>query len=271
MTRRRAVQTIAAATLLSLARWPGALRAATQPAPGEAFTFVVVNDTHYKSPECGMWLKQVVAAMQREKPAFCLHVGDIVDDGRRDHLATVRGIMAEIGVPVYVQIGNHDYDSETGRSAYEELFPDRLNYGFEHQGWQFLGVDSTEGRKWEGTMIAEASLQWVDRQLARLDRNRPLVLFTHFPLADGVQFQPGNASALLERFRDLNLQAVFNGHFHGYTDHAFQHARVTTNRCCALRVGNFDGTTEKGFFVCTAGPGGVTRRFVEVLPTPGLL
>ena len=37
----------------------------------------------------------------------------------------------------------------------------------------------------------------------------------------------------------------------------------TTNRCCALKRGNHDGTKEKGYFVCTADQAGISREFVE--------
>ena len=266
ITRRAALETLGAGALLSLGLWPGVLRAAGATPPAVPFTFVVVNDTHYLSPECGVWLEHVVKLMKAEAPEFCLHVGDLVDQGRRDHLATVRDCFAGLGVPVHVQIGNHDYLTQKDRSPYESVFPDRLNYTFTHREWQFVGLDSTDGLRADGTSIGDATLHWVDENLPRLDRTKPLVLFTHFPLGDGVKHRPVNADALLDRFREYNLQAVFNGHFHGYTEHTFAHATVTTNRCCALKRNNHDGTKAKGFFVCTASDGRITRRFVEVKP-----
>jgi calcineurin-like phosphoesterase family protein len=266
ISRRAALETLGAGALLSLGLWPGALRAAGATPPPEAFTFAVINDTHYLTPECGVWLEGVVRRIKAESPDFCLHLGDLVDTGRREHLAAVRDIFAGLGKPVYVQIGNHDHLTQTDRSAYEALFPDRLNYRFTHRGWQFVGLDSTDGVRFDGTRIGDATLQWVDAQLPALDRTQPLVLFTHFPLGEGVKHRPVNADALLERFREHNLQAVFNGHFHGYTAHPFHQAIVTTNRCCSLKRNNHDGTREKGFFVCTARDGRITRRFVEVPP-----
>ncbi len=269
ITRREAVEKLTAATLLGLGLWPGALRAASATPPSEEFTFVAINDTHYLSPDCGIWLERVVALIRAEKPEFCLHIGDLVDKGSPEHHSIVREIFSKVGVPIYVQIGNHDYITQTDRSSYEELFPARLNYRFEHRGWQFVAIDSTEGLRFEKTSIGDATLRWVDVELPKIERAQPLVLFTHFPLADGVKMQPLNANALLERFREHNLQAVFNGHFHGFTEHHFGSATLTTNRCCALKRDNFDGTKEKGFFVCTARAGRIERRFVEVpLPAP---
>jgi len=267
LTRREALQKLSAASLLALGWWPGAIRAAGATPPDDDFTFVVINDTHYMSPECGEWLEHVFEMVRAEKPVFCLHAGDLVDNGIRENHAVAHAVFERLGVPLYVQMGNHDYATQTDRAAYEEFYPGRVNYRFDHGQWQFVGLDSTEGKHFEKTMISETTLNWVDAELPRLDRTRPLVLFTHFPLADGVKMQPLNANALLERFRDHNLQAVFNGHFHGYTEHTYHEATVTTNRCCALKRDNHDGTHERGFFVCTVRAGRVTRRFVEV-PVP---
>lgn len=264
ITRRAALEKLSAGALLTLGLWPGALRAATAVPPAGEFTFVAINDTHYMSPECAGWLERVVAQIKAERPEFVLHAGDLVDDGKRAHLAAVRGIFGKIGVPVYVQIGNHDWLTQTDRTAYEEIFPNRVNYAFEHRGWQFLGLDSSDGVRYEKTSVSEVTLRWIDARLPALDRTRPLVLFTHFPLGDGVKYRPTNADALLDRFRHHNLQAVFNGHFHGYTEHLVGAATVTTNRCCALKRFNHDGTKPKGFFVCTAKDGRIARRFVEV-------
>ena len=40
-------------------------------------------------------------------------------------------------------------------------------------------------------------------------------------------------------------------------------ATVTTNRCCALKRNNHDGTKQKGYFVCEVMEGVLVRRFVE--------
>ena len=266
ISRRAALETLGAGALLGLGFWPGVLRAASATPPVETFTFAVINDTHSMSPEGGVWLEQVMARIKAEEPDFCLHLGDLVENGQPGHLAAMRDLLAGIGKPVHVQIGNHDYLTHTDRAAYEATFPNRINYAFIHREWQFVGVDSTQGVRYDKTSISDATFQWVDENLPKLDRTKPLVLFTHFPLGKGVKHRPVNADALLERFRDHNLQAVFNGHFHGYTERPFANAIVTTNRCCALKRHNHDGTKAKGFFICTAREGRITRRFVEVKP-----
>jgi predicted MPP superfamily phosphohydrolase len=76
-------------------------RAALATPPKGEFTFVAINDTHYLSPDCGVWLERVVGLMRAENPEFCLHVGDLVDQGSSEHHTVVREIFSKLGVPVY--------------------------------------------------------------------------------------------------------------------------------------------------------------------------
>ena len=163
-------------------------------------------------------------------------------------------------------VGNHDHLSDTDRSAYERIFPEQINYSFTHRGWQIIGLDSSEGTKAKATKISATTLTWLDQNLSKLDLHRPTILFTHFPLGDSVLARPLNADDLLERCYGLNLQAVFCGHFHGFTERPFQHSIITTDRCCSRVRSNHDGSPEKGWFVCQAVNGEIKRRFVEFRP-----
>lgn len=269
ITRREALQ-LSAGSLLALGLspgpfgWPGALRAQGAGNAGE-FSFIAVNDTHYITEECGAFLERVFKQMKtHEKIDFCLHAGDLCDNGKREQLGGVRELVKSYGVPTYVTIGNHDHLTQTDRMAYEELYPDRLNYRFEHKGWQLIGLDTSEGQKYNNTTIQPSTLKWLDDNLPKLIKTKPTVVFTHFPLGATTPSRPQNADDVLERFKEYNLQAVFNGHFHGYTERQFGKATITTNRCCALKRNNHDGTKEKGYFVCQAKDGKITRTFVEM-------
>ena len=39
---------------------------------------------------------------------------------------------------------------------------------------------------------------------------------------------------------------------------------LTTNQCCALKRTNHDKSPEKGYFLCHAKDGDISREFVEV-------
>lgn len=174
----------------------------------------------------------------------------------------MRTIYKGLGVPLHAVIGNHDWQSDKDRKAYDDLFPKANNYLINHRGWQFLGFDSTDGTKAKVAVRAD-TMKWLDEMLPNLDKNKPLVLFTHFPLGPMVTYRAANAESVLERFKDYALQAVFNGHFHASTERKVGNTTLTTNRCCSFSRNNHDGSKAKGYFLCQAKDGRLTRQFVE--------
>jgi hypothetical protein len=256
-----------AGSLLAAGLWPGALRAEGG-GTSEEFSFLVVNDTHFVNQRCAAWLERVVKQMKGhdEKIDLCLHLGDLSDHGKAAELTGARDAFRGLGLPTHVVVGNHDHLTQNDRKAYEELFPKQVNYSFEHRGWQFLGLDTTQGRDSIRTLVPAATLRWLDDTLPRLDKKRPTVVFSHFPLGPKHLTRPTNADALLERFKEHNLRAVFGGHWHGLTERHLGEVVLTTNRCCAISKGNHDGSKEKGYFLAHAKDGKVGYRFVEVRP-----
>ena len=267
---RREMLTLSAGTLLTLGLWPGALRAEGTGNSGN-FRFVVVNDIHNMTEDrCGPWLERVLAKIKAgPQPEFCLLAGDASDHGTVAEFTPVKEAFAQLAVPHYTVIGNHDYLKQTDRSDYEKALPGRLNYQFEHRGWNFVGLNTTEGMKASKTTIHADTLQWLDDNLRKLDKKSPLVVFTHFPLGENVSNRPVNADAVLERLRDHNLQYVFSGHFHAATERQAGATTLVTNRCCSITRPNHDNSKDKGFFLCEAKEGKVSREFVKV-DTSGL-
>jgi predicted phosphodiesterase len=262
---RREMLRLSAGTLLAAGLWPGALEAEGKGDPGD-FHFLAVNDIHYRDKDCGKWLAGIVRQMKahKEKPEFCLLAGDLAEHGKAAELTPVRNIFKGLGIPVYVVIGNHDYLAQDDRKPYEQAFPKRINYRFEHRGWQFLGLDTSDGVRYKNTKVLKHTLTWLDETLPKLDKKRPLVVFTHFPMGPRVYMRPLNTDDVLARFKKHNLQAVFSGHFHGFTERKVGGVVCTTNRCCSLKAPNHDGTRDKGYFLCQAKGGKVKRTFVKV-------
>ncbi|MFN7140361.1 MAG: metallophosphoesterase family protein [Limisphaerales bacterium] len=264
ISRRDWIWQSAAATLAA-GLWPGCATHQDNGRGGE-FTFIALNDTHFSTPECPAFFEKLTASIKSlpVKPEFCLAIGDLAQDGKQSDLGPIRDVLRGLGMPFHASIGNHDYLSATDRSAWDQLFPKSLNYHFAHRDWQVIGLDSSEGVKYHNTRIQPETLRWVDEQLPRLGRERPTILFTHFPLGPGVRYRPNNADDLLERFKEFNIVAVFNGHFHAATTHQVGDTVFTTNKCCAVSRGNHDGTKEKGYLLCRTREGRIEREFVEV-------
>lgn len=264
---RREMLSWSAGTLLAAGLWPGLVRAEDAP-ESEAFTFIALNDLHYSTTNCAKWFGKVLETINKStvKPDFCLIIGDLADNGTPEQLGAIRDLFATLRLPIHRVIGNHDYYSQSDRKAYEDIYPGELNYFFEHKGWQFFGLDTTQGQQASNTVVSPATLQWLDASLPKYNPKAPTVVFTHFPMGPVVPSRPLNADDLLDRFRRFNLQSVFCGHFHASTERQIRAAAITTNRCCSFIRNNHDGTKEKGYFLCHAEGGRVRHSFVEVTP-----
>ena len=260
---RREMMRLSAAALLTADLWPGKLFAADK--PNGAFDFFIINDLHVVDNDCGKWLERVVASMnaQKAKPEFCIIAGDLVDDGTPDQYAIVKDVFKTLGLPIYTIPGNHDYTKKLDRSPYEDACPKSLNYTFDHKGWQFVALDSTDGTKAKAAIL-KPTLDYVDATLPKLDKSKPTLLVTHFPQGPKVTNRSTNADDLLDRFKPYNLSAVFGGHYHAYTATEVRSIPIKTNRCCSLKRFNHDGSKEKGYFLCSTKNGKVTPTFVEM-------
>ena len=260
LTRRAALRLSAALALTPLAR----------AAEGEAgFEFIAVNDLHFSDEKCLPFFQNMVARMRESAPkaVLALLCGDLADRGTPAQFAGLRACLDPLAVPVFAVPGNHDYQTDEDRAAYDAAFPGRSNYVHAHGGWQFIGLDTTQGLDFDGTVISAATLDWCDENLPKLDPRTPTVAFTHFPLGPGTVYRPTNAEALLARLDRLNLRGTFSGHWHGLNEQRIHNADVVVNRCCARIRENRDGSPLKGWWVCRAAPDGtLTRRFAALAP-----
>ena len=264
LTRRDALRLTAALALNPFTR-------AAEAGPG--FDFIAVNDLHFSDEQCTPFFQNVVARMRESAPkaGFCLISGDLADRGTPEQFAALRVCLDQLGVPVFPVPGNHDYLTDDDRTAYGAAFPGRSNYVHTHLGWQFIGLDTTQGMDFDGTIISAVTLDWCDENLPKLDPHAPTVAFTHFPLGPGTTYRPRNAEALLARLDRLNLRGIFSGHWHGLNEQHIHDADVVVSRCCSRVRENRDGSPLKGWWVCRAASDGtLTRRFTALAPSePG--
>jgi hypothetical protein len=256
------------ALALAAGLWPGRLLAGDA-AKGEAgdFDFIAVNDVHFIDPKlCPPWFETAFDAMKASAPKaeFVLLSGDLTMNAGAKEFAGMREALERLKLPVHLTLGNHDVTKERDRSLFEEYFPKKVNYALEHRGWQVFCLNSVESRAADKTSIPEETLQWLDDNVKKFEPGKPTILSTHYPLGRGVVRRPSKSDELLKRFEKFNLQSIFNGHWHGYTQTLLGDATVTTDRCCSRIRMNHDGSPLKGWFVCQARAGKITRRFVTV-------
>jgi hypothetical protein len=263
LNRREALGHFAA--LLAAGLWPGALRAEAAGRRAGEFTFAVANDFHHYEPACDAWFGALFRQIKlRADIAFCLGLGDLAHRGQPASIAAIPRLAAAARLKFHATPGNHDNDLEETTAIFAREVPGPLNYRFEHAGWQFVMIDSTDGKKWGQTNVAATTLAWLDAELPRVDPLQPLVLATHFPLAGSAPLCPLNAEQVLARFARHNLRLVLGGHHHGRTEAIRGNYALVTNACCSRVADNHDGTKAKGWWFCRAQADGmVTREFVE--------
>ena len=165
---------------------------ATASGSADDFCFVQLSDTHWgyqgpANPDAQVTLRKAVAAVNAlvVPPDFVVFTGDLThttDDPveRRRRLVEFKAIVADLQVKtVRFMPGEHDASLDRG-AAYQELFGP-THYSFDHRGVHFVALDNVSD---PGARIGEGQLAWLKQDLARLDRQAPLVVLTHRPLFD---------------------------------------------------------------------------------------
>ena len=230
-----------------LAGWQRALSAEELGKPGVKpdgdFYFVQLSDTHWGfegpkvNPDARNTLRKAIAAVNKlpEQPDFIVFTGDLThttDDPkeRRKRLAEFRDIARELKVKdVRFLPGEHDASLDGGE-AYREFFG-ATHYTFDHKGIHFIALDNVSDPR---GMLGAAQLDWLRADLARVDRNTPVVVLTHRPLFD---LYPEWDWATRDGADAVNLLlphdnvTVFYGHIHQvhhhHTGHIAHHAAAS--------------------------------------------
>ena len=115
---------------------------------------------------------------------------------------------------------------------YERHFGDTY-YSFDHKGWHFIVLNSLEvrGKRYIG-MVNEEQIDWLKKDLAKVDKMTPIAVTVHIPLVTTYkQIYPKkpitevpnnlyvyNRKEVLDAFVDHNLKLVLQGHMHWIED-----------------------------------------------------
>lgn len=231
--------------------------AGTAASDGDApiLTFGLVADAQYRDCEPAGTrfyrnsldkVRACVADLNAQKPAFVIHLGDLIDHD----FASYEAILAEyagLTMPHYHVLGNHDFsvtDEEKGKLTEVLAIPSRY-YSFEQGSCRFVVLDgnglSLQGtlansaeraeaeamlkqlsdakvgnaQPWNGALGAD-QMSWLEETLAEADQTgQKTVLFCHFPV------YPANVHNLWDDREVVGLierhpcvVAYINGHNH---------------------------------------------------------
>ncbi|MDH6534378.1 hypothetical protein D0T51_03900 [Parabacteroides sp. 52] len=158
-------------------------------------------------------LERCVADMNKEKLAFTINLGDLVDRESAQNLDAVLTRLDLLDHPVYNTPGNHDYGGVThSDTLYQQLGMPAAYYSFTHANWRLILLNTNEvssyvpikgtalaaeleamkeriqksGRKnaqpWNGG-ISHKQMRWLRGQLEEArEKGEYVLVFSHHPL-----------------------------------------------------------------------------------------
>ena len=234
-----------------------ALPGVASAAGSEDFYFVQLSDTHWgfegpPNPDAKGTLRKAVASVNAlaQQPDFIVFTGDLThttDDPaeRRRRLAEFKSIVADLKVKtVRFMPGEHDASLDRG-AAYKEFFGETF-YTFDHKGVHFIAIDNVSD---PGAKIGDEQLAWLRADLAKLDKQAPIVVLTHRPLFDLApkwDWATRDGAQAVELLMPFANVTVFYGHIHQEHHHMTGHIAHHSARSLVFPLPAPGSVPEKG-------------------------
>jgi len=216
--------------------------------PEQDFTFAYISDSHIQHMTGNQfvrnWDRGLIRAVAETnllepKPDFVMFGGDLAQLGTKPELDHGAELLAGLNYKNHVVMGEHDYYLDLGE-YWSELYGDQY-YSFDHKGVHFvvlnsiLTYDDWTFDRWESGerrmaemagldnpngspfMVGSKQLKWLKKDLSKLKKDTPVVVFSHSPLQKiykGWNFWTEDAEqvqVILKPFAKVN---VIYGHVH---------------------------------------------------------
>jgi hypothetical protein len=229
------------------------LRAERQP---RSFRFIHASDTHIDSAHVGR-VRRFTAMADSIGPALTLFAGDLIYDSMSQQEPRARRFFEmflsemKLRAPYWTVPGNHDHFgiirsrshvSDThplyNRGMYRHYFGPEY-YSFNYGGVHFIGLDTVQpdDSAYYGG-VDSLQLAWLGRDVAAVPTATPIVMFSHIPLASGLESMAGyinmgmvasvaypktgptfrhmgaNTLAVLDAFKGRPLPLILGAHTH---------------------------------------------------------
>ena len=229
------------------------LRAERQP---RTFRFIHASDTHIDTNVVSR-VRRFRALADSLNPALTLIAGDLIRDAMSQQEPRARGyfelFLAEMKprAPYWTVPGNHDHfgiiqsrshvpDTHPlyNRGMYRHYLGPEY-YSFNYGGVHFIGLDTVQpdDSAYYGG-VDSLQLAWLARDVAAVPASTPVVMFSHIPLASGLESMAGyidmalvssvahpktgptfrhmgaNTLAVLDVFKGRALPLILGGHTH---------------------------------------------------------
>lgn len=230
------------------------------------FAFATIGDLHIKDAGSAAIVGRAIQRINADdRVKFVVIVGDLATDGALGELKLAKTTLQSCTKPYFSVPGNHDVDI-TRNDIYANYATaiGPTQWVEEQEGWALIGLDSCNGTASDVT-IPQDRVEWLTKQVDRINNERPIALFVHHPLNPNTKaYRIKNADAILAVFAKHNLKVVASGHFHGNQIEQQNGILFATSACCSTTRDNHDGTTEKGYRLYHVDKGAVETEFVVV-------
>jgi Icc protein len=212
------------------------------------FSFAHISDSHIQhisgTKFVHNWDRGLIRAVAETnllvpEPDFVVFGGDLAQLGKKEELDHGAEMLSKLNYNVHCVMGEHDYYLDLG-DYWSKLYGPHY-YSWDHKGTHFVtlnsvitydkwtyerwptamqrmvemaGLDNPNGSPF---MVGEKQRDWLRKDLEKLKKDTPLVVFSHSPIQKiykGWNFWTEDAEevqALLKPFNDVN---VIYGHVH---------------------------------------------------------
>lgn len=257
----------------------------------QQFAFAYFTDIHLnKNPKARSYegLRLAIQSADTSGVDFVMTGGDNVDvDGmkaehRESAVALYRDYKNLVGSSAlkwYFTIGNHDRywaDGKQGGPYGDGLFKSFLGktyYTFEHKGWRFIVLNSTE--VCDGNYcISDKQRQWLEGVLANTPATQPIVVSAHvpflslyYPVLEGRYTSTDtflNQKQVFDLFSRHNLKLVLQGHQHLYEEIKVKGVQfITAGAVSASWWGGVFHGTEEGYLKVSIDGERFTWKYID--------
>ena len=246
MNRRDFVKMISATGAISLL--PMSLVKLSFGKQKEDFCFAHISDAHIQHIKgkrfVRNWDQGLIRAVAEAnllvpKPDFVMFGGDLAQLGTPEELDHGAEIMSALNYKTHYVMGEHDYYLDLGKH-WEKLFGPQY-YSFDHKGVHFVvlnsiltydewthdrwptaeqrmlemaGLDNPNGSPF---MVGEKQRKWLKKDLSKVDKETPLVVFSHSPIQKiykGWNFWTEDAEQVQALLKPFKKVTVIYGHVH---------------------------------------------------------
>ena len=215
---------------------------------GDAFSFAYISDSHIQHIKGAQfvrnWDRGLIRAVAETnlltpRPDFIIFGGDLAQLGTKAELDHGAELLSKLRGKMYCVMGEHDYYLDLGE-YWSQLFGPQY-YSFDHKGVHFVvlnsiltyddwtfnrwptpeqrmaemaGLDNPNGSPF---MVGDKQRAWLRKDLARVKKNVPIVVFSHSPLQKiykGWNFWTEDAEQVQALLTPFDKVTVFYGHVH---------------------------------------------------------